>query len=175
MEKIAATGMTPMAQGTGDRPYPGAFLTHKFLLKQLGTDDHEALLKGEGVPWTDPRVRAALEHAKEIIDEGAFAAPDEGGQPDDFALGIVNGRIPEDAACPTCKTIAVSGLFVVNAATEQPDLTAKFLNSMATAERGNAWLEANLVGTGIKADPSTITGDNAEYFTNLAAANKGAA
>lgn len=207
---IAAEGITPMAQGTGDRPYPGAFLTHEILLKKLGTDDYEALLKGEGVEWGDPRVREALEYAKAIIDAGAFprsissiklgeahryfhtepgaamfqmgsfypsrafTSTDEGGQPEDFALGIVNGPIPDGAACPKCKTIAVGGSFVVNASTEHPELAVAFLNSMATPQMGNAWLEANLVGTGIKADPSSITGDNAGYFTDLAAANEGA-
>ena len=208
--KIAEADATPMAQGVGDRPYPGAFLTHEILVKKLGTDDYESLLKGEGVEWTDPRVREALEYAKSIIDAGAFpasfssiklgeahryfhtqpgaamlqmgsfypsrafASPDEGGEPNDFALGIVNGPIPPDAACPSCKTIAVGGSYVVNAASENPERAANFLNSMATPEMGNAWLEANLVQTGIVADPSKIEGENAEYFQKLAAANEGA-
>ena len=208
--KIADAGATPLAQGVGDRPYPGAFLIHEILVKKLGTDDYESLLKGNGVEWTDPRVREALEYAKSIIDAGAFpasfssiklgeahryfhtqpgaamfqmgsfypsrafAAPDEGGQPEGFALGIVNSPIPPGATCPACKTIAVGGSFVVNATSENADLAAAFLNSMATPEMGNAWLEANLVQTGIIADPSKIEGANAEYFQKLAAANEGA-
>ena len=208
--QIAAVGQTPMAQGVGDRPYPGAFLTHEILVKRLGVEDYESLLAGDGVEWTDPRVREALDYAKAIIDAGAFpadiasiklgeahryfhtqpgaamfqmgsfypsrafASPDEGGEPEGFELGIVNGPIPPNAECPACKTIAVGGSFVVNAATEHPDLAVAFLNSMATPEMGNAWLEANLVQTGIIADPSSITGDNAAYFQMLAAANDGA-
>ena len=210
VSKIAGTGTTPLAQGVGDRPYPGAFLTHEILVKKLGADDYERLLKGDGVEWSDPRVREALEYAKSIIDAGAFpasfssiklgeahryfhtqpgaamfqmgsfypsrafAAPDAGGQPADFELGIVNGPIPPGAACPECKTIAVGGSFVVNAGSANADLAAAFLNSMATPEMGNAWLEANLVQTGIKADPSSIKGENAAYFQKLAAANAGA-
>ncbi len=208
--KVAEAGKTPMAQGVGDRPYPGAFLTHEILVKKLGVDDYESLLAGDGVTWDDPRVREALEFAKAIIDAGAhpasfssiklgeahryfhtspgavmfqmgsfypsraFAAPDEGGQPNDFPLGIVNGPIPPGAACPECKTIAVGGSFVVNAGSDHADLAVAFLNSMATPEMGNRWLEANLVGTGIKADPSAIEGGNAVYFQKLAAANEGA-
>lgn len=208
--KIAEAGMTPMSQGVGDRPYPGAFLTHEILVKKLGAKDYESLLAGDGVAWDDPRVREALEFAKAIIDAGAhpasfssiklgeahryfhtnpgsamfqmgsfypsraFAAPDDGGQPADFPLGIVNGPIPPNAACPECKTIAVGGSFVINAGTEHAELAIGFLNSMATPEMGNKWLEGNLVGTGIKADPSLITGDNAVYFQKLAAANEGA-
>jgi multiple sugar transport system substrate-binding protein len=210
VSKIADAGATPMAQGVGDRPYPGAFLTHEILVKKLGADDYESLLRGDGVEWTDPRVRAGLEYAKSIIDAGAFpasfssiklgeahryfhtqpgaamlqmgsfypsrafAAPDEGGEPDSFELGIVNGPIPPDAACPTCKTIAVGGSFVVNAGSDNTDLAAQFLNSMATPEMGNKWLETNLVQTGIVADPSAIEGENAAYFQKLAAANEGA-
>ena len=203
-------GVTPMAQGTGDRPYPGAFLVHEILLKKLDREDYESLLRGEGVAWSDPRVREALDYAHAIVEAGAFpasissiklgeahryfhtepgaamlqmgsfypsrafAAPDEGGQSEGFDLGIANGPIPPGATCPECKTIAVGGSFVVNAATEHPDLAVAFLNSMASVEMGNRWLEENLVQTGIKADPSAIGGENADYFAKLAAANEGA-
>ncbi len=210
VETAAAADVTPLAQGVGDRPYPGAFLIHEILLKRIGADDYRSLLRGDSVEWTDPRVREALEYAQQIIAAGAFPAsfsslklgeahryfhttpgammfqmgsfypsrafttPDEGGQPDDFPLGIVNSPIPPNAECAECKTIAVGGSFVVNAATEHPDLAVGFLNSMATPDMGNAWLEANLVQTGIRADPSSLTGDNATYFQMLAAANEGA-
>ncbi|RMH42523.1 MAG: carbohydrate ABC transporter substrate-binding protein, partial [Alphaproteobacteria bacterium] len=210
VKKIRAAGITPMSQGVGDRPYPGAFLTHEILVKKLGTEDYGKLLRGDGVSWDDPRVREALDYAKAIIDAGAFpesfsslklgeahryfhtapgaamfqmgsfypsrafAAPDAGGQPEDFRLGIANGPIPPGAACPECKTIAVGGSFVVNAASAHPDIAVAFLNFLATPEYGNLWLEKNLVQTGIKADPSSITGENAAYFQMLAAANEGA-
>lgn len=208
--KAKAAGMTAMSQGVGDRPYPGAFLTHEILIKQLGAEDYTRLLRGDGVSWDDPRVREALTFAKAIIDAGgfpssfsslklgeahgyfhtkpgavtfqmgsfypsrAFQPADQGGQPADFELGVVNGPIPEGAACPRCKTIAVGGSFVVNAGSDNAELAAAFLNSMATPEMGNKWLEDNLVQTGIKADPSKITGEKAEYFQKLAAANEGA-
>lgn len=207
VERIAAAGITPMAQGVADRPFPGAFLTHEILLKQLGVDDYVSLLQGGDVQWTDPRVREGLDYAKAIIDAGAFppsiasiklgeahryfhtspgavmlqmgsfypsrafAAPDAGGQPEGFRLGISAGPIPDDAACPACKTMAVGGSFVVNAASPNADLAAAFLDSMATPEMGAKWLEENLVQTGIKADASQITGDKAAYLQMLAAAN----
>lgn len=210
VKTIKAADITPMSQGVGDRPYPGAFLTHDILLKKLGAEDYASLLKGGDVKWDDPRVREGLEYAKEIIDAGAFpasfssiklgeahryfhtspgavmlqmgsfypsrafAAPDAGGQPDGFDISISHGPIPEGAACPKCKTIAVGGSYVINAGSEHGDLAAAFLNSMATPEMGNKWLEANLVQTGIKADPSKITGEKAAYFQKLAAANEGA-
>jgi multiple sugar transport system substrate-binding protein len=57
---------------------------------------------------------------------------------------------------------------VVNVASKNAPLAAKFLNSMATPEMGNKWLEDVLVQTGIKADPSKITGPYAAYFRDLA-------
>src|SRR5262245_51726309 len=42
-----AKGITPMALGVGDRPYPGAHVVHEALLKKLGIDDYDKLLKGK--------------------------------------------------------------------------------------------------------------------------------
>ena len=36
-----------MSLGVGDRPFPGAYLTHEALLKKLGTEDYDKLLKGK--------------------------------------------------------------------------------------------------------------------------------
>jgi multiple sugar transport system substrate-binding protein len=63
---------------------------------------------------------------------------------------------------------------VANADTKRKKEVVAFLNSMATEEAGNRWLAQVLVQTGIKSDPSKITGPNAEYFKMLAAANKDA-
>jgi multiple sugar transport system substrate-binding protein len=77
-------------------------------------------------------------------------------------------------ACNECKTLAVGGSYVVNAATKQPKAALALLNSMATPEMGNKWLENVLVQTGIKSDPSKIAGPHAAYFRDLAATNTGA-
>ena len=55
IEKAKAKGITPMSLGVGDRPYPGAHVTHEALLKKLGTDDYGKLLTGQ-LSWDDPRV-----------------------------------------------------------------------------------------------------------------------
>ena len=47
VKKAKAKGMTPMALGVGDRPYPGAHLAHEALLKKLGVDDYDKLLAGQ--------------------------------------------------------------------------------------------------------------------------------
>jgi multiple sugar transport system substrate-binding protein len=211
VKKAKAANVTPLSQGVGDRPYPGAFITHEALLKKLGVQDYVKLLKGEGVKWDDPRVRDALTFVKKVIDAGAFPSsfstlklgeahayfhtrpgalmfqmgsfypsraflpPDQGGQPKGFQLGIMNSPVPDGAACPQCKTIAVGGSFSVNAASKNAEVAAKFLNFMATPEMGNKWLEGNLVQTGIKTDPGKISGETAAYFRDLSAVNKGAA
>ncbi len=209
VEKSAQSGVTPISLGVGDRPYPGAFLSHEALLKMLGVEDYARLLSGE-MDWNDPRVKTALGFVKSMIDAGAlpntfstlklgeshyyfhtkpgaltflmgsfypsraFQSPDKGGQPEGFELGIMKYPALEGAACNECKTIAVGGSYVVNATSKSPDLAVAFLNSLATPEMGNKWLEENLVQTGIKSDVSSITGDNATYFRALAAVNEGA-
>ena len=55
IKKAKAKGITPMALGVGDRPYPGAHLVHEPLLKRLGIEDYDKLLRGK-LPWTDQRV-----------------------------------------------------------------------------------------------------------------------
>jgi multiple sugar transport system substrate-binding protein len=198
-----------MSLGVGDRPFPGAHLTHEALLKKLGVQDYDNLLKGK-LPWSDPRVVDTLRLVKTWVDAGmlpttftslklgeahtyfhtnpgavmflngswytsrAFNPPDKGGQPANFPLGIMKFPAIPGATCNECRTIAVGGSYVANAATRQPKEVLAFLNSLATPEMANRWLENVLVQTGIKADPSKITGPHAGYFKELAATSAGA-
>ena len=45
VKKARAADITPIAQGVGDRPYPGAFIIGEALLRKLGTDDYGKLLQ----------------------------------------------------------------------------------------------------------------------------------
>src|SRR5262245_54263292 len=81
----------------------------------------------------------------------AFNAPDKGGQPVDFPLGIMKFPAVPSAACPECRSIAIGGSYVGNAATKHPKEVIAFLNSFATPEMGNKWLAKVQVQTGIKA------------------------
>jgi multiple sugar transport system substrate-binding protein len=208
-KKARAKNMTPMALGVGDRPYPGAHLTHEALLKKLGTQDYDNLLKGK-LSWSDPRVVDTLRLVKTWVDAGmlpttftslklgeahgyfhtnpgaatflngswytsrAFNPPDKGGQPVNFPLGIMKFPAIPGAVCNECRTIAVGGSYVGNAATKQPKAVLAFLNSFATPDMANRWLENVLVQTGIKADHSKISGPHAGYFKDLAATSAGA-
>ena len=209
VKKARAKGWTPLALGVGDRPFPGAYLTHEALLEKLGIADYDKLLKGK-LPWSDPRVVETLNWLHGQIAAGllptsftslklgeahtyfhtnpgavmflngswytsrAFNPPDKGGQPKDFPLGIMRFPAVPGAACPECRTLSVQGSYVANAETKHKKEVIEFFNSMANSETGNRWLEKVLVQTGIKSDPSKITGPNASYFTMLAATNKGA-
>jgi multiple sugar transport system substrate-binding protein len=104
----------------------------------------------------------------------AFNPPDKGGQPQNFALGIMKFPAVPGGVCPNCRTLSVQGSYVANADTKHKKEVVAFLNSMANEEAGNRWLAQVLVQTGIKSDPAKITGPNAEYFRMLAATNKDA-
>jgi multiple sugar transport system substrate-binding protein len=69
VKKAHAKGMTPMALGVGDRPFPGAYITHEALLKRLGTADYDKLLKGQ-LAWSDPRVVETLRWVRGLVDSG---------------------------------------------------------------------------------------------------------
>jgi multiple sugar transport system substrate-binding protein len=208
VRKARAKNLTPLAQGVGDRPYPGAFLTHEALLKKLGPADYDALLKGK-LSWKDPRVVEVFGWVEQMVKAGAFPpsftslklgeahtyfysnpgavvfqmgsfytsrafnAPDKGGQPVGFPLGIMQSPAMKGGACNQCKTIAVGGSYVVNEASKNKAKAIAFLNAFATPEMANRWLETVLVQTGIKGDPSKIGGPHAAYFKQLAKANEG--
>jgi len=101
----------------------------------------------------------------------AFNPPNQGGQPPDFPLGIMQYPALDNAACNECKTMAVGGSYVVNAATKHADLAVAFLNTMATPAMGKLWVETVMGQTGIKTDMAHVSGPHAGYFKELAAVN----
>src|SRR5918999_4703177 len=68
-KRARAKNITPMALGVGDRPYPGAHLTHEALLKKLGVADYDNLLQGK-LSWSDPRVVETLRVVRGWVDAG---------------------------------------------------------------------------------------------------------
>ncbi len=71
VKKAKAAGITPIAQGVGDRPYPGAYIVGEALLRKLGKDDYRKLWTGK-LSFEDPRVIAVLKWTKELVDAGAY-------------------------------------------------------------------------------------------------------
>lgn len=207
-KKSRSKNMTPMALGVGDRPFPGAYLVQEAMLKKLGTQDYDNLLKGK-LSWSDPRVVDTLRLIRSWTDAGllpttfttlklgeahsyfhtnpgavmflngswytsrAFNPPDKGGQPANFPLGIMKFPAIPGAACNECRTLSVQGSYVANAATKHPKEAIAFLNSMATPDVANRWLENVLVQTGIKADYAKVSGPYAGYFRELQATSDG--
>jgi multiple sugar transport system substrate-binding protein len=66
-----AAGITPIAQGVGDRPFPGAYLLGESLLRKLGKDDYAKLWTGK-LSFEEPRVIEVLKWTKELVDAGAY-------------------------------------------------------------------------------------------------------
>ena len=209
VKKSVAAGVTPLAQGVGDRPYPGAYFLGEVLLRKLGPEDYGRLLTGK-LSFQDARVVETLTWVKELIDAGAypkslatlklgeshyyfhtnpgalmfpiaswytgraFVSPDKGGQPKDFSLGLMNYPVMNDSKCPECKTLAVGGSYVMYARSKKKECAGKMLKSLATVENGNKWMEGVLLQTGVKTDPSRITGIYAPYFKELLKRSAGA-
>jgi multiple sugar transport system substrate-binding protein len=71
IKKARAAGITPVSQGVGDRPYPGAYIVGEALLHKLGLEDYGKLLKGQ-LSYKDPRVIEVLTYVKELVDAGAY-------------------------------------------------------------------------------------------------------
>jgi multiple sugar transport system substrate-binding protein len=102
----------------------------------------------------------------------AFAPPESGGMPTDFPLGLMQFPAMDDGQCPTCKTLAVAGSFVMYSRGKNKDCAGALLNSMASVENGTKWMEQVSLQTGLKSDPSKIKSSHAAYFAELNARNK---
>jgi multiple sugar transport system substrate-binding protein len=97
----------------------------------------------------------------------AFAAPEKGGQPEGFPLGIMQAPAMADGACPNCKTLSVGGSFVMYSRSKHKECAGALLKSMATVENGTKWVEQVALQSGIKSDPSKIKSSHAAYFQDL--------
>jgi multiple sugar transport system substrate-binding protein len=97
----------------------------------------------------------------------AFNAPDKGGQPESFRLGIMQFPAMDGGACPECKTIGVAGTYAINAASTQQDLALKFLEMITREEMGREWVESTKVQTGVKIGTPEFGGKYAGYFQEL--------
>ena len=103
----------------------------------------------------------------------AFAPPESGGMPKDFPLGIMQFPSMTNGTCPTCKTLAVAGSYVMYSKAKNKDCAGKLLKSIATTENGTAWMGQVSLQTGLKSDPEKIESPRKDYFTELNARNKG--
>lgn len=104
----------------------------------------------------------------------AFAPPEKGGMPANFPLGIMKFPLPDGAACPECKTLAVAGSYVMYSKGKNKDCAGALLKSMATQENGTKWFGEVSLQSGLKSDPAKIVSQHKEYFAELNERNKDA-
>jgi len=102
----------------------------------------------------------------------AFVAPDKGGQPKDFELGMMNYPLMKDGKGHTQKFLGVAGS--LGAAAKGPNLAlaVKVVDAFADVEIGNLWMAKTGVQTGIKTDLSKIDSPFKWYFDEYARVNK---
>lgn len=104
----------------------------------------------------------------------AFVPADKGGQPQGFQLGLMKFPAMAGAKCPECKTLAVGGSYVMYSRSKNKECAGKLLNSIATVENGNNWMESVLLQTGVRTDPSRVQSIHAQYFKELQERSAGA-
>lgn len=71
VKRAAAAGITPIVQGIGDRPYPGAYVAQELLLRRLGKEAYRNLWLGQQ-SFRDPRVVEVFEYVRQLVDAGAY-------------------------------------------------------------------------------------------------------
>jgi multiple sugar transport system substrate-binding protein len=209
VKKARAAGITPIAQGVGDRNYPGAYILTQALLHKLGLEDYARLFNGQ-LSFQDPRVVAVFQWVKELVDAGAypknfmtlklaeshfyfyqrpgavmlpmgswytgraFVPVEEGGQPEDFPLGIMQFPAMDDGACNECKVRAVGSSFAINAASPHRQLAAEYLNAMSRPEIGTLWIDTVHLQTAVIAEGSPGRSKYPGYYKELMVRQQGA-
>jgi len=106
-----------------------------------------------------------------------FNRPDKGGQPKDFPLGIMKFPAVPGAACNECRSIAIGGSYVANAATKHPKEVLAFLNTFVSFEMvATAGLDMCRCRPASRATrPSSIAGRwRPTHFKMIEKANAGA-
>lgn len=209
VRKARAAGITPIAQGVGDRNFPGAYIITQALLRKLGPQGYGNLFHGK-LSFQDPRVMEVFQWVKDLVNAGAypkdfmtlrltdsfyyfyqrpgalmlpmgswyvaraFVPPDQGGQPKNFPLGIMQFPAMYGGACNECKTRSVGASFAINAASKHKKLAAEFLNDMSTPAMGQRWIETVHLQTAVKVESPSLVGPYAAYFRDLMKRQQGA-
>ena len=104
----------------------------------------------------------------------AFVPVDEGGQPKDFPLGIMQYPAMDDGACNECKVRAVGSSFAINAASPHRQLAADYLNAMSQPAIGTLWIDTVHLQTAVIAQGTPESGPYAQYYQELMARQQGA-
>ncbi len=103
----------------------------------------------------------------------AFVAPEKGGQPKDFELGMLNNPRFKDGKGYGQKSLGIAGSFAVAAKSPQRALGVELANTFADVDVGNLWLGRTGVPTGIKTDPTKIESPIKWYLEEYARVNRG--
>jgi multiple sugar transport system substrate-binding protein len=103
----------------------------------------------------------------------AFVAPEKGGQPADFDLGMLNYPLMKDGKGHYEKYLGATGGSVAVAA-KSPNLALalEVANTIADPQIGNMWMAKTGVQTGIKTDVAKIDSPIKWYFEEFAKVNK---
>jgi len=102
----------------------------------------------------------------------AFVAPDKGGQPKDFELGMMNYPTMKDGKGHNQKFLGVAGSLGAAAKSPNLPLAVKVVDAFADVEIGNLWMAKTGVQTGIKTDVTKIDSPFKWYFDEYARVNK---
>jgi multiple sugar transport system substrate-binding protein len=103
----------------------------------------------------------------------AFVAPEKGGQPKDFELGMLNYTQMKDGKGHREKFTSIGGSYGVAPKSPNLPLALELLNSFADVDVGNLWMAQTGIQTGIRTDPAKIDSPIKWYFEEFGKVNKG--
>jgi multiple sugar transport system substrate-binding protein len=102
----------------------------------------------------------------------AFVAPEKGGQPRDFELGLLNYPVVKGGKGHGQKFLGVAGSMAVAAKSPYLDLAIALVDEFASVEIGNLWMAETGIQTGIETDPAKIDSPIKPYFEEFDRVNR---
>jgi multiple sugar transport system substrate-binding protein len=102
----------------------------------------------------------------------AFVAPEKGGQPKDFELGLLNYPLMANGKGHHEKFLGVAGSYAAAPKSPNLPLALDLLNTFANVDVGNLWMAETGIQTGIKTDPAKIQSPIKWYFEEFGKVNK---
>jgi multiple sugar transport system substrate-binding protein len=103
----------------------------------------------------------------------AFAAPERGGQPKDFELGLMKYPAMPDGKGVGLKFIGLGGGYGVISISPHVAEAKEFINAFADESVGNMWTAKTSEPTALKTDPTKIESEHQAYIEEYAKAQEG--
>lgn len=164
--QLGAEGLTRLYQGEKSWNDPDVLEALTYVKKLLDIPVYPTTFStmklGEAHVYFHTGKKAAMFLVGSWYAGRAFVSPEKGGQPADFKLGMLRYPTMPNGKGNDLRLSLVSGSIAVAAKSPHKELALELLQTIATTEVGNMWMEQTGVQTGMKTE--NVGGQFKPYF-----------